>query len=403
MLGSNRVKVAIGGLAILLFFCLYSYYTNAVVFTEQPKLLVLSPSSLVADSTNAITPTPTKKLRIAVVVAGTFLRFSLSSFLENVAANVVKQGHSLDYFVGLTIQNAPAYRAEAGYMNYITWDPLFGDTPKDKKLPTVEDIQSTMELSFAKIPNANLRYVKIQTAVDIDKVPEIVEKRKNAQKAYPKDTDLDLRFPMIDLRGKALTRTANANRNMLRLFYFQKLVWQNVVEAEKQDGVPYDYVMIMRDDTEWLDKFDFNLLLQQRPEADVFIPSCNARNPPLHPMEINDHIAITKRNAAAFFGDYFSVLFRPNVIADCAALLQKTYGITFKDRGCNSEMILKYALQKDGYKIKYVYQNYVPMQRVAHVQTKEGLETCFHKYCQSEKGRLGDHGLRKCSLVNNFE
>ena len=367
-----------------------------------------------------------KQKRLAVIVAGSFLRFSLSSFLEHVAVPVTKQGYSLDYFVCLSINNAPAYRADLGYMNYVTWDPLFDNytasTTAERSRPSAKYIQSTLQRHFSKIPNASLRHLDIQTSmVDLDLIPEVVQQRNKAKRDYPKDKDLDLRFPMLDLRPQAIIRTANANRNMLRLFWNQQQLWKQMLAQEKKDGRPYQLVMFMRDDTEWFAPLDLDQLLQQQPQqqqqgkrstGSVFIPSCDARKPPMHPLEINDHIAIATRNAASVYGEYFSILFRPNITLHCNQQLHESSASQFRHRGCNSEMILKFALrqqqqlqqqQQDPFQIQFVGQGLIPMQRVAHVKTKRGVVlTCFHKYCQSVDRPFNDYGLQKCNSLENL-
>ena len=266
-------------------------YSKAWIATTQDDLVLLLETQASEAPSRPVGPEGRKK-RLAVVVAGSFLRFSLTSFLDNVVPSVVQQGHSLDYFVSLTIENAPAYRADAGYMNYLTWDPIFGET-----MPSSDQIKSTLLTQFSNYTKASVNHVEIQPSVDINVIPEVVSKRRNAKQDHPNDEDLDLRFPMLDLRAKARSRTANANRNMLRLFWNQQQLWRKLVAFEKKEGITYDYVMVMRDDTEWLETFDFDLLLDQNRDAYVYIPSCDARNPPLHPLDWRSTITLYWRNA----------------------------------------------------------------------------------------------------------
>lgn len=70
--------------------------------------------------------------------------------------------------------------------------------------------------------------------VDIDGIPELITQRENARREFPNDSDADSRFPIYDIRKRAQNRTANANRNMLCLFWIQQQLWQtSVLEHEK--------------------------------------------------------------------------------------------------------------------------------------------------------------------------
>lgn len=73
----------------------------------------------------------------------------------------------------------------------------------------------------------------------------------------------------------------------------------------KKAEIFYDYIIVMRDDTEWLAPMDFNALIQQK---HIYIPSCNARNPTMHPLKI-----VCQRKAADFFGSYFATSFPPEL------------------------------------------------------------------------------------------
>jgi len=72
----------------------------------------------------------------------------------------------------------------------------------------------------------------------------------------------------------------------------------------------------------------------------------------------------------------------------------------FKDRrGCNSEMILKYIIEKHKLTLIQAGQSFIPFQRSVHVGVKGKVIPCFHKYCQSKENALGDNGLQACKKV----
>jgi hypothetical protein len=68
-----------------------------------------------------------KSERVAVLVAGSFNRYFLVSSAERLVAPLRKQGYIVDYFLSLTTEAAKPYRAELGYTQYATWDPVFSN------------------------------------------------------------------------------------------------------------------------------------------------------------------------------------------------------------------------------------------------------------------------------------
>jgi hypothetical protein len=165
------------------------------------------------------------------------------------------------------------------------------------------------EVMFKAIvtPGASLIDVIILgNALSFKEVTELVQKRRVASAKYPQE-DVDLRFPMLDLRHTALERTANGNRNILRLFNNLQHLWDTkVVSTEHFIGRQYNYIMILRDDSLWLDDFDLNKLLAVNPAADAYVLSCDAREPAMLSPEMNDHAIVIKREKAAVVGRYFS-------------------------------------------------------------------------------------------------
>merc|ERR1711957_114688 len=181
-------------------------------------------------------------------------------------------------------------------------------------------------------------------------------------------------------------RTANANRNLLRLHTATRQLWQSVVAKEREEGFEYDWVIFARDDSLWLEPFSLRPFME-RTEADIFMPSCDARKLPMHPLEINDHILISRRSTADLFGDYYSKLFEMDS-KGCIGQLSDKVTKNGK-RGCNSEMLLKWFLEKEGARVGRVGQGLVPFQRSVNLLKPDGSrEFCFHKFCQSKENPL---------------
>jgi hypothetical protein len=274
-------------------------------------------------------------------------------------------------------------------MNHLRWDPIFGE----QAIPSQEEIDTRIR-ALVDETGANLRSLRLFESMKVnDKRLQL--KREKAKAEHPNE-DVDLRFPMKDLRPKAIQRTANGNRNMLNLFYGLQLLWQDMVSTEESLGIKYDYVIIFRDDTLWLHDFSLNKLLEMDRSADAFVLSCDARVPRMLPQEINDHAIIVSREKAHVLGKYYTSLFKANLEA-CAQSVKEAMGT---QRGCNSEMILKWILKENSIRVKEVPQSLIPFQRSVNVLKDGHVFPCFHKYCQSQDAPLiADSSVKACKTL----
>jgi len=333
---------------------------------------------------------PNPRPRVAVIVAGTIQRFLFRSTVEKmIHPMVAKDGANVDYYLSLTTQKSAPYRSDRLYMSNTTTDPFL----PVRDAATTADFIKTMLVKVG----ASARIVSIQTNIDIDGEEMLKIKREKAQEAHP-DEDPDLRFPMFDIRTDEISRrTANGNRNLLKMHYAVQGLWEEAVQWEQESGERYDIVMFMRDDTHWLSDFSLKPFVDELEEGDVFIPSCDAREHPLTEFEINDHLVISKRPFAGIFGNYFSKLFEINP-QDC----KKRSGMgKRKQRGCNSEMLLNYVMDAEAVRVKKIPQSIVPFQRSVNVELNGSTTMCFHKFCQSNAKPVNlDH--TDIGLCNNL-
>jgi hypothetical protein len=329
--------------------------------------------------------------RIAIVVAGGITRYQMNSTLQHLIGPLTTQSHQVDYFLSLSMTSMPAYRSDQGYMNHLAQDPL---------LPTNTsgyETQLFIENEILKV-GGRPRHVRCASAINIDSNLLVQAKRKAALMEHPRE-DPDTRFPLLDLRSTAKSRTANANRNMLTLFYNVQTAWKQVVNAELVDGQKYDYVMFLRDDAMWLDDFDFDHLVVRGGEmTDLYTLSCDAREIPMHPLEMNDHGVVVSRSKANLFGDYFNLLFEDD-IQKCDEQLDDDFR-NKGTRGCNSEMIMRWILKNRNVVTQIVGQGMLPFQRSVHVKMPGGVvQPCFHKFCNSHDDPLDDFGVKKCTTL----
>ena len=326
---------------------------------------------------------------IAILVGGSFQRFLLNSTLHHLLSPLVQQEHhQVDYFLLLATNRAPpAYRAELPYMNHLRWDPIFGD----EEMLSQDEIGTRIR-SLVKDTGASLRSMRLLPSVNVTDA-RLERKREKARADFPNE-DVDLRFPMKDLRPKAMQRTANGNRNMLNLFYGLQLLWGDLLVAEESLRTKYDYIMIFRDDTLWLQDFSMNKLLETK--ADAYVLSCNARVPPMLSHEINDHAIVVSREKAQVVGRYYKSLFDADLEA-CGEAVKDEMG---EKRGCNSEMILKWILKEHSIDVQEVPQSLIPFQRSVNVAWEGEVVPCFHKYCQSKEAPLiADPPMKACKTL----
>ena len=320
--------------------------------------------------------------KVAIIVAGTLNRYLFNSTIEKLIHPMVSNyGAEVDYYLSLTTAVAPSYRASGGYMSHATTD-----LPPSLKNDT-DSIAAFITKSLRQV-GSSAKKISIQHSIDVDADEMLQLKRKKALDDHP-DEDPDLRFPLIDLRSSdAKSRTAAANRNLLKMHYAIQELWESAVAWEKESGRDYDLAIFMRDDSHWLSEFSLTPFVDGYENKDVFAPSCDARDPPLAIHEMNDHIIISRRRSADIFGNYYTKLHQADT-EDC----RKWTNFAYKGRGCNSEMLLKYTLEREHVQVQSIPQSYVPFQRSANVRMLDNsTQLCFHKFCQSqEKPVILDH------------
>ena len=331
-------------------------------------------------SSHVTTPTP-PGLRVAVIVAGTLQRFMFKSTLEHLIRPMsTKQGVYVDYYASLTTASAKAYRSSPGstsYTDHLQADPTLPRSILDDSVDIEEYLRKKIGSNLSSIGA-----LKIQESIDIDSEPMLKVRREKAQVDYPNENP-DARFPIIDLRSEDIARrTANANRNLLRMHLAIQNLWTSLLKWEAEESFRYDYIFFLRDDSLWLG--NFNIENMARKDGNIFIPSCDARDPPLAPNEINDHILISQRDSAGTFGKYYSTLFHDDLLKACMDQMPEKLRRGGK-RGCNSEMLLKWVTDEQRLKVTKLSQSEVPFQRSANVKLPDGSNMqCFHKFCQSE-------------------
>jgi hypothetical protein len=400
-LPNNMMKYSL--LAVVLVLCLafrddYDIAPGHLLDIEMAKTQTADNGSQGAD------------ISLAVLVAGSTQRFLFDSFVQHVAGASTSGSKTLavDYFTILTLKSGPAFRQDDGYMGHLAGrDKLFDGilaTNDPKKSPEatqkqmMETMTSAVAASSSTTTKTNIRALRLlEEPIEDDPVLDAVRSREqkrfegDAQSSKATSFDLFQQFPMMDKRQKALTRTQAGNKNMIRLFLALESLWKTEflsfekTKKQQQDDQAYDYVLILRDDTLWLDDFDLQKVIDTDPTADAYILSCDGREPKMLPPEINDHGILIRREKAGIVGEYVSAMASLD-LKRCHESVTEWLG---KERGCNSEMILKHILETNGVRVKLVPQSLLPFERAVLIDGKTrktgngGDYHCYHKFCQS--------------------
>jgi hypothetical protein len=316
------------------------------------------------------------KPSVAILVAGSTRRFQFTSMTLNLLQPLAEQNYNVDVYAMLTQQEGRAYRQDAEYMQHVVSETYF--RPQQRKRTIIKVFQQIVEKSGAFLRGVEIRKYPLPI-----NSTQLEEKRREAKRKRSHE-DSDYRFPTLDLRPHAKHRAVVGNQNILNLFYGLQYIWDEfLIPYETSIGKPYDYVMIVREDALWLDKFDMAKLLAINPEADAFVQSCDARNPPMLDSEINDHGIVIKRSKAEVVGRYFSSLLSAD-LTSCHAQVHQSQQVGDL-RGCNSEMILKWILDKQNITVQGVPQSILPFERSMSILWIDGnVYHCFHKFCQSK-------------------
>ena len=415
----------------------HEHYSAVDVYNRKAKDLVKGPER-----------------RVAIIVAGTLQRFIFRNMMENLIHPLVKTSAKVDYYLFLTTLAGTPYRSGSGqssYLHHIQKDPLLPPLISHSNYTSGDSILIEEFIrSHLGRAGASIGELIIQESIDIDSEPMLRARREKARKEYPEE-DADLRFPTFDIRSKEIgIRTANANRNLLRLHFAVERLWESLIKWEEEEGFEYDYVLFLRDDSLWLSKFSLDVFdsMTDVDEYDIFVPACDARDPPMDSNELNDHAIISRRRVAEMFGKYYSILLsnhanknssmnmsvsadsgdemenrdvkdgdNVDIVKACMERLPSFItsggvhdietklvagGRGTKIRGCNSEMLLKWIVDVKNVRVKKVGQGLMPFQRSVNVKLSEGtIVPCFHKFCQSQIDPLASHSYvqSKCNSL----
>ena len=335
--------------------------------------------------------------RVAILVAGTFDRYFLSSTCENLISPLTRQGHEVDYFLALTTK-PPLWWRGYGHAN-TTWDPAF--RLGQNKRPSFKHIKQVVNSSVAAA-NSTLRYFRLSYDLTVRGEPRLEAALNesywpalNGSGHNEMAEDPFIRWPLLAYSMSAHRKAANqanalalkaasvANHNILCLFRSLELLWEQLLVTEEKSNSSYTLVLVPRDDADWLQKLDLHRLLSESTDADGYGLSCDIRQPLLQPSEQCDHVLLLRRRVAEFIGRYYNTTLL-SMAWSCRV------GIGSSTVPCNSEQVLRWRLQMAGIRLHNVGQGLLPLQRSARLLVPFAKEdvVCYHKFCQSARSPL---------------
>ena len=323
--------------------------------------------------------------RVAVLVAGTLLRYFLTSTCKHVIQPLVQKGHSVDYYLALSTGEHTPWRVTEATA-HLTLDPIFGSKPHAQ-----EHIVHTIEQSISQA-GGTLRCLALREAVKLDdtRLIHALDARTHA------GPDPFANFPIMSHGNGSVS---SANRNFLSVYKALEELWDAAEATEAAQGWRYNWVLVLRDDADWLRDFDLEAVIRSSSgvlkHADVYTLACDARTPPMHPSETCDHVMLLSRSHAPLLGRYYS----QTVLAgapDACRVQVNTRGVHLplpsnnhsgaepeKLLRCASEELLRWTLVQNHVRFVAVGQGLFPFQRSAHVRLHNTTTVCWHKFCQS--------------------
>ena len=99
-----------------------------------------APLQIFSKNQSPVRRNKTQRLRLAVVVAGSFGQFIFQSSVLQLVKPLVTQGHLVDYYLSLTTGENTSSSAH-GLNHYLTLDPIFGHSSTSDAMPQHSSIE----------------------------------------------------------------------------------------------------------------------------------------------------------------------------------------------------------------------------------------------------------------------
>ena len=163
--------------------------------------------------------------------------------------------------------------------------------------------------------------------------------------------------------------------NFARLYLELYGLWNTAKTNEVNVNKSYSYVMIFRDDANWLADFDLERLLrtggfQKNPGGSAgraFVHACRA----FSWKSVCDYVVVAERDAAEPFGSFYDLITDPG-----------SMGKNLNPGGCpESETYLYQVAMAFHVRLEVVPIALIPFQRCGRVNLSGTIVPCLHKAC----------------------
>lgn len=294
------------------------------------------------------------KYRIAVVTSGTLRRYFLESTVQGLLSPMVRQGHAVDYFVGLTAEVCETWQPDArGFVPEVTAD------------------MSEARLLISRKVNesgARARSVTVESDFYLDR--EEFDFVTNA------------RWNGGERRAEAQAARRSVARMMKMLDRQRK-----AVEDEEARSGKYDLVFVVKDDALWLEPFNLTNILPSTCSSEAFASSgwsllCEEPYSTYPPpdAQLTEYILIagTGSTGSHPFLSMYSILMKGSIGEDGPPRKNKYWGMRGYER-------FALAVSEDyGINMTRVPPKLLPMQRGGHLRDKDGsVKVCLHAVCDA--------------------
>lgn len=301
------------------------------------------------------------KYRVAVVTSGTLRRYFLGSTVLGLLLPMVRQGHTVDYFVGLTAEVNQPWKSDAKAF-----------------IPEVmADISEARLLISRKVNEvgATARSVIVESDFHLDRQEYdfVVNARWNGGRRAP--------------AAKAARRSV---ARMMKMLDRQR----KAVEDEEARSGKYDLVIVVKDDALWLERFDLRNILPSTCSSKDFASSgwsllCENPYSTYQPTrgQLTEHILIAGAGSTGShpFLSMYSILMEGSIKKDGPPMKNKYWDMSSYERFVS-------AVSDDyGINMTRVPPKLLPMQRGGHLRNKDGsVKVCLHAVCDACLN--GSHG-----------
>jgi len=307
--------------------------------------------------------------RIAILTAGTLRRYFPRDVASNLIAPLVREGHTVDYFLSL---NTEEFKA---------WKTYAQDFRSD---PTVEAHGGNLTLvaqwidGLLSTAGASVRRLVLHEKVDI---------LTEATRSFALNA--------TGFHAGKGPHTLTVRSNVLKLLWQFERLWGSVQVEEAVHG-HYDFVMTNKDDLLWMRPFSLNRVLRA-PDREPFADDEHAPAPLLDtpgPTQgynmrcllqagstydaqseggLTEYVLILRREAAGPFLMLFTRLLENPRYWQCH----------------NLEHFMAVVTEEQGVHFTTLPAALLPAQRAGRLQRGNGTVTCIHKACDSATATVG--------------